>query len=35
MSEKEAFSFIQHTAMDRRAPMRQVAQEIIDGALTP
>jgi response regulator NasT len=35
MSEKEAFSFIQRTAMDRRMPMRQVAQEIIDGALTP
>jgi response regulator NasT len=35
MSEKEAFSFIQRTAMDRRTPMRQVAQDIVDGALTP
>jgi response regulator NasT len=35
MSEKEAFSFIQRTAMDRRTPMRQVAQDIVDGTLTP
>lgn len=35
MAEAEAFSFIQKTAMTRRIPMRQVAQEILDGALTP
>jgi len=35
LAEADAFSFIQRTAMDRRAPMRQVAQEIIDGTLTP
>ena len=35
MSELEAFNFIQRTAMDRRVRMQQVAQEIIDGTLTP
>jgi two-component system, response regulator PdtaR len=35
MGEADAFSFIQRTAMDRRARMQQVAQEIIDGALAP
>jgi len=35
MSEKDAFSFIQRMAMDRRTPMRQVAQAIIDGTLSP
>jgi two-component system, response regulator PdtaR len=35
MGEAEAFSFVQRKAMDRRAPMRVVAQEVIDGALTP
>lgn len=35
MTEKDAFSFVQRAAMDRRVPMRQVAQEIIDGGLTP
>jgi response regulator NasT len=35
MTEKDSFSFIQRNAMDRRIPMRQVAQEIIDRALTP
>lgn len=35
MSEKEAFSFIQRAAMDRRVPMRRVAEEIIDGNLSP
>lgn len=35
MSEKNAFSFIQRSAMDRRVPMRQVAEEIIDGDLSP
>ena len=35
MDEAVAFSFIQRTAMDRRVRMQQVAQEIIDGDLTP
>jgi response regulator NasT len=35
MGEAEAFSFIQRAAMDRRVRMQQVAQEIIEGAVTP
>jgi response regulator NasT len=35
MAEAEAFSFIQQTAMSRRARMRDIAQEVIDGTLTP
>jgi AmiR/NasT family two-component response regulator len=35
LGEDVAFSFIQRTAMDRRARMQSVAQEIIDGTLTP
>jgi two-component system, response regulator PdtaR len=35
LGEDVAFSFIQRTAMDRRARMQNVAQEIIDGTLTP
>jgi len=35
MTEADAFSFIQRTAMSRRVRMRQVAQEILDGTLTP
>jgi len=35
MPEDVAFSFIQRTAMDRRARMQTVAQEIVDGTLTP
>ncbi len=35
MSEEVAFAFIQRTAMDRRIRMERVAQEIIDGDLTP
>ena len=35
LGEDVAFSFIQRTAMDRRARMQTVAQEIIDGTLTP
>jgi len=35
MSEEVAFGFIQRTAMDRRVRMERVAQEIIDGDLTP
>jgi len=33
MSEADAFSFIQKTAMKHRAKMRTVAQQIIDGTL--
>ena len=35
MSENDAFSFIQRTAMSERATMATVAQRIIDGELTP
>ncbi len=35
LTEAEAFSFVQRTAMGRRARMRQVAQEVLDGTLTP
>ncbi len=35
MKEAEAFSFIQKTAMTRRARMRDIAQEILDGTLSP
>jgi AmiR/NasT family two-component response regulator len=35
MPEEEAFSFIQQTAMQTRSRMRDVAQRIVDGTLTP
>jgi two-component system, response regulator PdtaR len=35
MSESEAFSFIQRTAMRTRARMREVARQVIDGTLSP
>ena len=35
MAEAEAFSFIQKTAMSRRTRMAVVAQEVLDGTLTP
>jgi AmiR/NasT family two-component response regulator len=35
MSESDAFAFIQKTAMHRRHTMKRVAQDIIDGELTP
>jgi two-component system, response regulator PdtaR len=35
LSELDAFSFIQRTAMDRRVRMQQVAREVLDGTLTP
>jgi len=35
MSEKDAFSFIQRISMDTRTPMRDVAQRVVDGTLTP
>jgi len=35
MTEADAFSFIQKTAMRERATMRAVAQQVVDGALAP
>ncbi len=35
MSEADAFSFIQHTAMRMRAKMRVIAEQVIDGRITP
>jgi AmiR/NasT family two-component response regulator len=35
LPEEEAFSFIQQTAMRNRTRMRDVAQQIVDGSLTP
>jgi response regulator NasT len=33
LSEPEAFRWIQKTSMDRRVPMRVVAEEVLAGAL--
>jgi response regulator NasT len=35
MPEAEAFGFIQRTAMQTRARMRDVAQKVVDGTLNP
>jgi response regulator NasT len=35
MSEGEAFSFIQRTAMGSRTRMREVAERVVDGSLVP
>jgi AmiR/NasT family two-component response regulator len=35
LGEAEAFSFVQRKAMDRRTAMKVVAQEIVDGKLSP
>jgi AmiR/NasT family two-component response regulator len=35
LPEEEAFTFIQQTAMQNRARMRDVAQQSVDGTLTP
>jgi AmiR/NasT family two-component response regulator len=35
MTEADAFSFIQRTAMRMRAKMRVIAEQIIDGKLSP
>ncbi len=35
LPEEEAFRFIQRTAMQTRAGMRHVAQQVVDGTLTP
>jgi two-component system, response regulator PdtaR len=35
MTEADAFRFLQKTAMDTRTPLKQVAQDVIDGSLQP
>ena len=35
MTEAEAFSFIQRTAMRTRARMREIARQVIEGSLSP
>ncbi len=35
LSERDAFEFIRNTAMANRARMRDIAQQIVDGLLTP
>ena len=35
LSEADAFRFLQRAAMERRVPMREVAQRILDGRLNP
>jgi response regulator NasT len=35
LSEEEAFSFIQRTAMRTRTRMREIAHRVIDGSLSP
>jgi AmiR/NasT family two-component response regulator len=35
LSESEAFSFIQQTAMNRRTTMREVAKAVVDGSIAP
>lgn len=35
MGEAEAFSFVQRAAMERRTRMRDVAQQVLEGTLTP
>jgi response regulator NasT len=35
MSESEAFNFIRKTAMSRRMKMREIAQEVLEGTLSP
>lgn len=35
MGEADAFGFIRRTSMDRRAPMYDVAKEVVAGALAP
>ena len=35
MTEQDAFSFIQRTAMRTRTRMREVARQVIEGSLTP
>ena len=35
LSENEAFTFIQQSAMRQRAKMRAVAEQVLDGTLTP
>jgi response regulator NasT len=35
MTEPDAFRWVQRTSMDRRLPMRAVAQGVLDGTVLP
>jgi response regulator NasT len=35
LSEQEAFRFVQTAAMGKRSTMREVAEQVLDGSLTP
>ena len=35
MTEDEAFRFLQRGSMDRRVPLRQVAEGVLDGSIVP
>ena len=35
MSEDDAFKFLQRSSMDRRLPVRRIAEAVLDGTLTP
>ncbi len=35
LSEKDAFAFVQKTAMSERTRMRDVAERVLDGSLRP
>jgi AmiR/NasT family two-component response regulator len=35
MSEQDAFTFIQRTAMSERSKMKAIAERILDGSLRP
>jgi len=35
LTESQAFSFIQQTAMNRRTTMREVAKAVVDGSIAP
>lgn len=35
LSEDDAFRFLQRGSMDRRVPLRQIAEAVLDGSLTP
>lgn len=35
LSEEEAFTFLQRSSMDRRLPLRRIAEAVLDGTLSP
>ena len=35
MSEQDAYAFIQRTAMSQRRTMRDVADDVLEGRITP